>query len=171
MASFTSAGMNGAVLQMFNHGTITAQLFLLVGVIYDRAHHRDIDGFGGLAKLMPRYAVFTAIAFFAALGLPGLSGFISEVLCFIGAFKMWPWYTIVSAIGVVLTAAYFLWAYQRVFLGQVNEKYKGLVEINAREMVTLIPLVAIVMILGVYPNAMLGIMDATLANINAIFIK
>jgi NADH-quinone oxidoreductase subunit M len=169
MASFTNAGMNGAVLQMFNHGTITAQLFLLVGVIYDRVHHRDIDGFGGLAKVMPRYAVFTAIAFFAALGLPGLSGFISEALCFIGAFKLWPWYTIVSAIGVVLTAAYFLWAYQRIFLGQVNEKYKDLVEINAREMITLIPLVAIVVILGVYPNAMLGIMDATLANINALF--
>jgi len=169
MASFTSIGMNGAVLQMFNHGTITAQLFLLVGVIYDRVHHRDIDGFGGLAKIMPRYAVFTAIAFFAALGLPGLSGFISEALCLIGAFKTWPWYTIVSAIGVVLTAAYFLWAYQRVFLGQVNEKYKGLAEINAREMVTLVPLVAIVFILGVYPKAMLGIMDATLTNINAIF--
>ncbi|MFH0800392.1 MAG: NADH-quinone oxidoreductase subunit M [Pseudomonadota bacterium] len=169
MASFTSAGLNGAVLQMFNHGTITAQLFLIVGIIYDRAHHRDIDGFGGLAKVMPRYAAFTAVAFFAALGLPGLSGFISEVLVFIGAFRPWPWYTAISAFGVVLTAAYILWTYQRVFLGKVNEKYKALPDISAREMITLIPLVVIVVVLGVYPKAMLSIMEASLAGINAMF--
>src|ERR1700737_2147633 len=78
MASFSAAGINGAVLQMFNHGTITAMLFILVGVIYDRAHHRDIDGFGGLAQRMPVYATITGFAFFAGMGLPGLSAFISE---------------------------------------------------------------------------------------------
>jgi len=83
ISSFTSEGINGGVLQMFNHGTITAMLFLLVGVIYDRAHHREIERFGGLAHQMPRYSVVTAIAFFAALGLPGLSGFISEALVFL----------------------------------------------------------------------------------------
>lgn len=171
MSSFTAEGINGAVLQMFNHGTITAQLFLIVGIIYDRAHHREIEGFGGLAHIMPRYAVFTAIAFFAALGLPGLSGFISEVLVFIGSFKTWPWYAGLSATGVVLTAAYMLWTYQRVFLGKVNEKYKNLPEISAREILTLMPLVIIVMILGVYPKAMLSIMDATLNGINAMVVK
>ena len=87
MASFTPQGINGAVLQMFNHGTVTAMLFLLVGVIYDRAHHRDIDGFGGLASVMPVYTGVTALAFFAALGLPGLSAFISEVLVLLGAWQ------------------------------------------------------------------------------------
>lgn len=171
MASFTNEGMNGAVLQMFNHGTITAQLFLIVGIIYDRAHHREIEGFGGIAHIMPRYAVFTAIAFFAALGLPGLSGFISEVLVFLGAFKVWPIITAFSATGVVLAAAYVLWTYQRIFLGKVNEKYSELKEMNWREAVTLTPLVIIVFILGVYPKTMLDIMNATLVGINGIFVK
>lgn len=171
MASFTSEGMNGAVLQMFNHGTITAQLFLIVGIIYDRVHHRDINGFGGLASIMPRYAVWTALAFFAALGLPGLSGFISEALVFLGSFKMWPWYTAISATGLVLTAAYILWTYQRIFLGPKNEKYSNLPDINWRETLTLAPLALIVLILGVYPRAMLDIMSATLTGINGIFIK
>ena len=171
MSSFTAEGMNGAVLQMFNHGTITAQLFLIVGIIYDRAHHRDIEGFGGLAHTMPRYAVFTAIAFFAALGLPGLSGFISEALVFLGSFKAWPVITAVSASGVVLTAAYVLWTYQRIFLGKVNEKYQSLKDISAREVVTLVPLVIIVVVLGVYPKIMIDVMNATLVSINALVAK
>ncbi len=171
MASFTTEGMNGAVLQMFNHGTITAQLFLIVGILYDRAHHRDIEGFGGIAHIMPRYAVWTAVAFFAALGLPGLSGFVSEILVFLGAFKAWPWITVFSASGVVLTAAYVLWTYQRIFLGKANEKYLSLPDINWREVITLAPLVLIVFILGVYPKIMLDMMNATLVSINAIFVK
>jgi NADH-quinone oxidoreductase subunit M len=87
MATFTTQGINGAVLQMFNHGTITGMLFLLVGVIYDRAHHRDIEGFGGLAAIMPIYTGVTALAFFASMGLPGLSGFISEVLVLLGSWQ------------------------------------------------------------------------------------
>lgn len=168
MASFTEAGINGAVLQMFNHGTITAQLFLIVGVIYDRAHHRDLDGFGGLAKIMPRYATWTAVAFFAALGLPGLSGFISEALVFLGSFNTWPWYTVISATGVVLTAAYMLWTYQRVFLGTPDPKYARLPEITARETLTLAPLALIVLVLGIYPKAMLTVMNTTLMQINSI---
>ncbi|HEX5038245.1 MAG TPA: NADH-quinone oxidoreductase subunit M [bacterium] len=162
MASFTPEGLNGAVLQMFNHGTITAQLFLLVGVIYDRAHHREIAGFGGLAKSMPQYATWTSFAFFAALGLPGLSGFVSEVLCFMGGFKTFRLYTIVSVSGVVLTAAYMLWTYQRVFLGQVNEKYKGLPEISAREIVTLVPLAIITLLVGIYPKFALDLLNTSM---------
>ncbi len=165
MASMTPEGINGAILQMFNHGTITAQLFLLVGVIYDRAHHRDINGFGGLAQTMPRYAVMTTIAFFAALGLPGLSGFVSEVLCFLGGFKTFRLYTIISATGVVLTAAYMLWAFQRIFLGGANERYKDLPDINAREMATLVPLVLIVVAVGVYPKLVLDLFGATVSSL------
>ncbi|UCD84318.1 MAG: NADH-quinone oxidoreductase subunit M [Deltaproteobacteria bacterium] len=168
MAAFTQAGMNGAVLQMFNHGTITGMLFLLVGVIYDRAHHRDINGFGGLATQMPIYAGMTSLAFFASLGLPGLSGFISEVLCFIGAFPVYRTITCLAVIGIIIGAAYFLWTFQRVFLGQLDDKYKTLPEINARELFTLIPLGIIVIILGVYPMPMLDIMRVTLGNIISI---
>jgi NADH-quinone oxidoreductase subunit M len=162
MASFTPEGLNGAVLQMFNHGVITAQLFLLVGVVYDRAHHREIAGFGGLAKIMPRYSTMTSLAFFAALGLPGLSGFVSEVLCFMGGFKTFRLYTIVSVSGVVLTAAYMLWTYQRVFLGPVNEKYKSLPEINARELATLVPLAIITVLVGVYPKFALDLLNTSM---------
>jgi NADH-quinone oxidoreductase subunit M len=168
MSSFTTEGINGAVLQMFTHGVITAQLFLIVGIIYDRAHHRDLAGFGGLATTMPRYAVFSGIAFFAALGLPGFAGFIAEILVFLGAFKVWRVMTIISVSGVVLTAAYMLWTYQKVFLGKVNEKYKDFKDISVREMITLLPLVAITVAVGVYPKPVLELINSSLVALNEI---
>jgi NADH-quinone oxidoreductase subunit M len=155
MAALTSQGINGAVLQMFNHGTVTAMLFLLVGVIYDRAHHRNIEGFGGLAQYMPVYTGVTGFAFMAALGLPGLSAFISEVLVLLGSWQAYPVFTVIAASSVVLTAGYMLWALQRIYLGPPNEKYAGLPEINGRELFTLLPLAAIVLFLGIYPKAIL----------------
>jgi NADH-quinone oxidoreductase subunit M len=166
MASFTPQGIQGAVLQMFNHGTVTAMLFLLVGVIYDRAHHRDIEGFGGLASIMPVYTGVTGLAFFAAMGLPGLSAFISEVLVLLGAWEKYPVLTAVSASAVVLTAGYLLWTLQRMFLGKPNEKYLNLPEISARELFTLAPLAVIVVILGFYPHAVLDLMSASLNSLN-----
>jgi NADH-quinone oxidoreductase subunit M len=168
MATFTTQGINGAVLQMFNHGTITGMLFLLVGVIYDRAHHRDIEGFGGLAAIMPIYTGVTALAFFASMGLPGLSGFISEVLVLLGSWQRFPVLAIIGAGGVILTAGYLLWTIQRVYLGPLNEKYKSLPEINGREMFTLVPLGAIVILVGVYPNVVLDLLRASLDQINQI---
>ncbi|MBF0105291.1 MAG: NADH-quinone oxidoreductase subunit M [Deltaproteobacteria bacterium] len=168
MSAFTTAGINGAVLQMFNHGTITAMLFILVGVIYDRAHHRDINGFGGLYTLMPRYGVWIAFAFFAALGLPGLSGFIGEALVFMGAYKTFPALTIAALSGVVLGAAYLLWTIQRAFLGPVNEKYRDLPDISVREVISLLPLGVIVLILGVYPMPMIRLINASLVSLNEI---
>jgi len=166
MASFTPQGINGAVLQMFNHGTVTAMLFLLVGVIYDRAHHRDIDGFGGLATVMPVYTGVTAVAFFAALGLPGLSAFISEVLVLLGAWQRFPVLTAIGATAVILTAGYMLWTLQRIWLGQLNEKYASIPEISGRELVTLLPLAAIVIVLGVFPQAVLDLMMSSLDQLN-----
>ncbi|MBI4525451.1 MAG: NADH-quinone oxidoreductase subunit M [Deltaproteobacteria bacterium] len=170
MASFTTQGINGAVLQMFNHGTITGMLFLLVGVIYDRAHHREINGFGGLAAVMPVYTGVTALAFFASMGLPGLSGFISEVLVLLGAWQKYPILAILGASGVILTAGYLLWTIQRMYLGPINEKYKALSEINARELFTLVPLGVIVVILGVYPHAVLDLLRSSLDQLNQIVI-
>jgi NADH-quinone oxidoreductase subunit M len=157
-----TTAINGAVLQMFNHGTVTAMLFLLVGVIYDRAHHRDIDGFGGLAKTMPVYAGYTGLAFFAALGLPGLSSFISEALVLVGSFQQYKIITITATTGIILTAAYFLWTMQRVFLGPLNNKYAKLPEISLREAFTLTPLALIVILLGFYPMPVLDLIGTTL---------
>ena len=159
------AGLGGAVFQMFNHGTISAMLFILVGVIYDRAHHREIEGFGGLASQMPIYTGITALAFFAGLGLPGLSGFISEAMCFIGAFPVYKGIVIASTIGILLNAAYFLWAFQRIFFGKLNEKYVELPEINKLEMFTVIPLLIITLFFGIYPAPYLDLISATMDSI------
>ncbi|MBT4053530.1 MAG: NADH-quinone oxidoreductase subunit M [Candidatus Marinimicrobia bacterium] len=159
------AGLGGAVFQMFNHGTISAMLFILVGVIYDRAHHRDIEGFGGLAAQMPIYTGITALAFFAGLGLPGFSGFISEAMCFIGAFPVYRGIVIASTIGILLNAAYFLWAFQRIFFGELNEKYTDLPEINRLELFTVVPLLVITLFFGIYPAPYLDIIASTMDEI------
>ncbi len=179
MSAFTPHGINGAVFQMFNHGTITAMLFLLVGVIYDRAHHRYIVfprdyadpelrgelGFGGLWSHMPIYGSITMLAYFAALGLPGLSGFISEALCFLGAFQVHRTLTILGTLGVLLGAAYMLWTFQRLFMGPLNERCRSLPEINGREIFTLAPLGVIVVLLGFYPAPVLNLIGASLGEL------
>ncbi len=170
MASFTDEGLNGAVLQMFNHGVVTAMLFLLVGVVYDRAHHREIEGFGGLASVTPNYAFVTFLAFFAALGLPGLNSFISEALVLLGAFKTQTILAVIAATGVIITAAYCLWTLQRVFLGKVNEKYALLPDLTGREILSLVPLGVLVVVLGVFPHPVLNVMKATLGSLNALVI-
>ncbi|MDB4969197.1 MAG: nuoM [Myxococcales bacterium] len=162
MAAFTRSGFNGAMLQMFNHGTITAMLFLLVGVLYDRAHTREIDRFGGMATQMPRYAALFGFAFMASLGLPGLSGFIGEVLVFLGAFPVYRVITLVAMSGVIVTAAYHLWALQRVQLGRWNESWRDRTifnDLTARETLTLAPLAAVVLVLGFWPLPMLQLVD------------
>ena len=165
MSAMTTIGMNGAMMQMFNHGTITAMLFLLVGVIYDRAHHRNIEGFGGLAKLMPIYTFFIGLAFMAGLGLPGLSGFIGEALCFLGAFQVFKLLTIISVLGVILAAGYLLWTIHRMFLGPPNPKYEGIKDITRWEMAPLILLGVIVIILGFYPMPALDLINPGLGNL------
>ncbi|RMH72746.1 MAG: NADH-quinone oxidoreductase subunit M [Gemmatimonadetes bacterium] len=176
MAAFTPQGINGALFQMFNHGTITAMLFIVVGVIYDRAHHRDIDKFGGLANRLPLYTVWTSFAFFAGLGLPGLSSFISEALVLIGSFKVYPSHTILAGTGIILGAAYLLWTLQRMFFGPFDaQKYEQhahlseLVEINGREIFTLAPLAVIVLVLGVYPMPVLNLMSSSVTQLLTIF--
>ncbi len=173
------AGMNGAVMQMFNHGTITAMLFLLVGVLYDQAHHRYIVypddykeqedagkiAFGGLATQMPKYNALIIIAFFAGLGLPALSGFISEALCFIGGFSAFRTITIIGTLGILLNAVYFLRAYQRVFTGPLNEKYNNLKDISKRELFTVVPIAFFVFLFGVYPAPLVNIVAPAMKNI------
>jgi NADH-quinone oxidoreductase subunit M len=168
MASMNTQGMTGAVFQMFNHGTITAMLFLIVGVIYDRAHTRGLNEFGGLMNQMPKYAGAMTVAFFAALGLPGLSGFISEALSLLGAFQTFRTLTIVGAVTIVLTAGYMLWVLQRVFLGTIPEKWKGLTDMDGRETLMLASLGIIVIFLGIYPSPVLNLMNTSLNALAAI---
>ncbi|MDH4069674.1 MAG: NADH-quinone oxidoreductase subunit M [Ignavibacteria bacterium] len=162
MASMNTQGITGAVFQMFNHGTITAMLFLIVGVIYDRSHTRGLNEFGGLMTKMPKYAAVMTVAFFAALGLPGLSGFISEAFSLLGAFQTFRTLTIIAAVTIVLTAAYMLWVLQRVFLGTLPEKWNNLTDMDGREMVMLVPLAIIVIFLGIYPSPVLDLMNSSI---------
>jgi NADH-quinone oxidoreductase subunit M len=169
MAALTYWGMSGAVLQMFNHGTSSAALFLIVGVIYDRAHHRDLNGFGGLAQVQRKYWALTTLGFFAALGLPGLAGFVSEALTLVGAYdaadQRFQVLVLISMLGLLFTAAFLLWAMQRVFLGPVNEKYRDLEDINAREVFCQAPLLALCVVLGIAPWYLLDWMRPSVQNL------
>jgi NADH-quinone oxidoreductase subunit M len=151
-AAMTNQGMAGAYFQMISHGIVSPLLFLVVGVLYDRAHTRDVEAFGGLAQRMPEYAGITGLAFFASLGLPGLAGFIGEALVFLGSFQRYQLLTMVSVSSVIITAAYYLWTMQRIFLGKYNDAWEAVLSpLSTRERVILYPLVLGSIVLGVYP--------------------
>jgi len=163
IASFTTEGTAGAVFQMISHGFLSAALFFLVGMLYDRVHDRHIYHFRGLASIMPRFTVFVAITFFASLGLPGFSAFIGEVFVIIGAFNaesvngiLPRWMAIAGSLGILLSAAYFLWTLQRMFFGQPRLKggeewSKMLVDASPRETFIMVPMLGLALTLGVYP--------------------
>ncbi len=163
IAGMTAAGFTGAVFQMVTHGIITGALFLLVGVIYDRAHTRDISAFGGLALKTPVYAGLMILTCFASLGLPGLAGFVGEFMCFLGAFQAWKWHAAVSVLGIIATAAFFLRMMQKVFLGTFNEKWAGIEDMTARELISVVPLAVLTVWFGVFPQWPLSLMNKTIA--------
>jgi NADH-quinone oxidoreductase subunit M len=165
IAALNTQGMVGGVLQMFNHGIITAVLFLVVGVIYDRTKKRGLNDFGGLANVMPRYTGVAIVGMFAALGLPGLNGFVSELFSFLGAFDSFRWITIISVTGIIITAAYILWTIQRVFLGKAPDEYLSLPDLTAREMVAFVPLLILIILLGVYPAPAIELMNTSLSHL------
>ncbi|MDD5226663.1 MAG: NADH-quinone oxidoreductase subunit M, partial [Candidatus Omnitrophica bacterium] len=162
LAALNANGFRGAMLQMFTHGTITGGLFLLVGVLYDRAHSRDLNGFGGLGARIPGYAGFLTFFALASLGLPGLSGFISEFLALLGSYQYSKVVTGLSTIGIILAAAYLLYMIQRVLLGKLNPKWSQLSDINFREILTLVPLMVLILGIGIYPRIILDYMVPTL---------
>lgn len=162
LAALNANGFRGGLLQMFNHGTITGGLFLLVGVLYDRAHTRDMNGFGGLGVKMPAYAGILTFFSLASLGLPTLSGFISEFLVLLGGYQYSKTLTALATIGIILSASYLLYMIQRVLLGKLNPKWTALPDINARELMTLVPLMVLILAIGIYPNLILDYMIPTL---------
>lgn len=165
LAALNTQGMVGGVFQMFNHGVITAVLFLAVGVLYDRTHTRGVNDFGGIANQMPRYTGIAMVGLFAAMGLPSLNGFVSELFSFMGAFQAYRWITIVSVSGIIITAAYILWTIQRIFLGATPEKHLDLPDLTPREYLSFVPLIIIIVLLGIYPAPALELINGSLGHL------
>ncbi len=156
-------GVQGAVYQMISHGISTGALFLLVGMIYERRHTKEMSEFGGLAKVMPKFAVVFMITTLASIGLPGLNGFVGEFLILLGTFKANAWFGVLATTGVILGAVYMLILYQKVFFGECrNPKNQSLKDLSMREMIVILPLIALMVVMGVAPNFFLGKISLTL---------
>lgn len=156
--------LNGATWMMVAHGLMTGAMFLLVGIIYERAHHRDIDRFGGLWAQMPVYGSIFSFFSMAELGLPGLAGFWGEFFAVLGSFRIYAWAGF-AVIGIVITAAYFLWTVQRMFLGELKGEYRSFPDMNIQEHISLCPLVVLTFLVGVYPTFMLKIIQPAMQQV------
>ncbi|OJZ08600.1 NADH-quinone oxidoreductase subunit M [Sphingobacterium sp. 40-24] len=177
VASLTAEGISGAMFQMISHGFLSAALFFLVGVVYDRVHDRNIYSFRGLAQIMPKYTGYVAVAFFASLGLPGFSAFIGEAFVIIGSFNaasigtgLPRWMALAGSIGILLSAAYLLWTLQRMFFGQIRLKggdswSNALTDVNLREQVILFPTLALALLLGIMPALVFNNLNASILNL------
>ena len=164
--SFTQAGLNGAMFIMLAHGVATGGLFMLAGILYERRHTYEISEFGGLATPMPAYARFFMVIMLASVGLPLLNGFIGEFLVLSGAFQAKMWWGIVGATGVIWSACYLLWMYQRVFFGQVkHDVNNALPDMNLREKTALWPAVVMALVMGVAPMLWLNGIDPAVKNV------
>ncbi len=162
---FQEQGLQGAILQMVNHGLITGALFLLVGIIYERTHDRTIAKMGGLGSATPVYAAAFGFFVFASVGLPGLSGFVGEFLTLVGAFKAVPAAGVVATFVMILAAGYLLWMFQRVTFGELSDFLKGLgshlTDMKPIEAMTLVPLAALVVIFGLFPGLILNLIQGS----------
>ena len=161
--TMTEQGIAGAMFQMISHGLVSAALFFCVGVVYDRLHTREISAYGGVAAVMPRYAVFFMFMMLASVGLPGTSGFVGEMLVLVGAWHASSWVAFFTATGLVLGATYMLWLYRRVMFGAiVNEQVKAMEPMQMREFSIFLPLTFLVLLFGVYPMALLDVMAVSI---------
>jgi NADH-quinone oxidoreductase subunit M len=161
--TLTEQGIAGAMFQMISHGLVSAALFFSVGVVYDRLHTRDISAYGGVAAVMPRYAVFFMFMMLASVGLPGTSGFVGEMLVLVGAWKASTWVAFFTATGLVLGATYMLWLYRRVmFGGIVHDGVKTMEPMNRREFAIFLPITVLVLWFGVYPASLLDLMAGSI---------
>ena len=162
------SGVEGAILQMINHGIVSAALFLCVGMIYERTHTREIKDYGGVAKIAPVYSTLLALFCLAAAGFPGLNSFVGEFLIIGGAFKTQPWLGAAAVWGVALGTTYLVWLFYRVAMGEINPGLEGLkLELNAREVATLAPLAFLAVCLGLYPEGVLSYLRVPVAELLA----
>jgi len=167
--AFNTEGITGGMLQMINHGISTGALFLIVGFIYERRHTRLITDFGGLSKQMPIFATVFMIVTFLSVGLPGTNGFVGEFLILLGAFEsQLRWWTIIATSGVILSAVYMLWVFQRVMFGELdNPKNQKLLDLNAREVAIMVPLLVLIFFMGLYPKPFIDKMDPAIKKLVA----
>jgi len=167
--AFNTQGITGGMLQMLNHGVSTGALFLIVGFIYERRHTRLIADFGGLSKQMPIFATIFMIVTFSSIGLPGTNGFVGEFLILLGGFESeLRWWTVVASSGVILSAVYMLWMFQRVMFGELsNPKNKVLKDLNVREITIMVPLIVLIFVMGIYPNPFIEKMDPAIQKLVA----
>ncbi|MBI5417270.1 Fe-S-binding domain-containing protein, partial [Candidatus Poribacteria bacterium] len=172
--SMTQEGIEGAIIQIFNHGIVTGALFLAVGIVYERRHTKAIDEFGGLLKQTPRFGALFIIFMLASIGIPFTNGFIGEVMIIMGGFGnqlksnslFYRIITMISIPGLVFGAAYIFWMFQRVFLGEVtNPKNQKLKDLNLKELMCLVPLAVIVFWVGLYPAPFLDLCKASVSNL------
>jgi NADH-quinone oxidoreductase subunit M len=161
-------GIEGAIFQMLSHGVVSGALFLCVGVIYDRMHTREIAAYGGLAGIMPRYALLFMLFTMASVGLPGTSGFVGEFLAIVGAWQVSKLLALLAASGMVLGAAYMLFLYRRVIFGALTkENLKGLADLSPREVAVFAPLVVLTLWMGIFPSVFTGFFDQSVARLIA----
>jgi NADH-quinone oxidoreductase subunit M len=159
-------GIQGALFQMLSHGIVSGALFLCVGVVYDRMHTRDIEAYGGLVSRMPAYATVFMVFTMANVGLPGTSGFVGEFLTMIAVFQVNTWVAFFAAFGVIFSACYALWLYRRVIFGALTkDSLKGILDLDRREAIVLVPLVILTILFGFYPAP---ILDATAASVQLV---
>lgn len=159
-------GIEGAIFTMLSHGIVSAALFLIVGVIYDRIHTREIAAYGGLVERMPKYAVVFMLFMMASVGLPGTSGFVGEVLVLVGVFQVDQWVAALAATGAILGAAYSLYLYRRIVFGALKkESLKAILDMNKREVLVFVPLIILTLYAGVYPQPFLDVMHASVENL------
>jgi len=161
IAAGTTAGFLGAQVQMFSHGLIAGLLFLLVGTVYERTHTREISAFGGIAKVVPILAGTMVFAAFASLGLPGMSGFIGEFMVIVGAIQPYTVYAVIAAFAVILTVGYLLWMVRRVAFGPLNKDRADMKDLTLSEGLSMAPLCLLIVFVGVYPQALIGVMSTS----------
>jgi len=166
MFTFTPQGIEGAIFVMLSHGLVSAALFLVVGVIYDRLHTREIARYGGLVHRMPSYAAIFMLFTLANVGLPGTSGFVGEFLVLVGVFQVNTWVAFAATTGVVLSAAYALWLYRRVVFGTLTKSdLKEILDLDKREVAIFAPLVVLTLFFGIYPEPVLAVLHESVNNL------
>jgi len=162
--TFNEQGIQGALFQMLSHGIVSGALFLIVGVVYDRIHSREIVRYGGLADRMPAYALVFMLFTMASVGLPGTAGFVGEFLVIIGAAQINFWLALLGGLGMILGAAYMLYLYRRVIFGTITHAdLKHILDLSTREWAIFAPLVVLTMWMGIYPSSFTGFFDESVA--------